>query len=144
MDFDIILYTGNSNENSKINDFISLMNNELFLNNNGKINIIKTIKELKNQKIQDEIKSIIFFLPSILPLEMNNYNETSLKLFEMGQFLIDNNKTKCKIVVISENSQSESINYLNSSVFGVMKYFENTKITVYSLDYDNQSISNIG
>ncbi|KAM9971508.1 hypothetical protein ACTFIW_011487 [Dictyostelium discoideum] len=143
MDFDIILYTGNSYENSKINDFISLMKNELFENNNGKIKIIKTIKEFKNQEIQDDNKSIIFFLPSIVPLEINNYNETSLELFEVGQFLIDCNKTKCKIVVISENSQSESINYLNSSVLGVMKYFENTEITVYSLDYDNQSISNI-
>ncbi|KAN0034461.1 hypothetical protein ACTFIV_000974 [Dictyostelium citrinum] len=137
-EYTIIFYTSEE-QNPMVNNFIDSISNQLF--NQSKITIISTISEFKNLNLANDDKSIIFFVSTIKKLNIEEFNEVSFELYSIGRYLLDNSLFKPKLAVISTNSQKEPTNYLNSSVLGVMKYFEDGPISIYSFDYDDQSIS---
>ncbi|KAN0039485.1 hypothetical protein ACTA71_007274 [Dictyostelium dimigraforme] len=138
-EFTIIFYTSEK-ENSMVNNFKNSILNQLF--KQSQIKTISTVNEFKKLNIPNDDKSIIFFLPTIKELKLDDFNDISFELYSIGKYLLDNNLFKPKLALISTNSQKESISYLNSSVLGVMKYFEDGPLSIFSFDYDNESISN--
>ncbi|KAK5578367.1 hypothetical protein RB653_008037 [Dictyostelium firmibasis] len=138
--YNVFLYTSGK-QSPSIDNFKDTISKQIF-NHNCKISTISSINEYLELNIENNDKSIILFLTTIDKLEIDNFNEVSFELFFIARHLFEKNYLKTKLAVISANSQMESTNYFNSSVLGSMKYFEDNQISIFSFDYDSESISN--
>ncbi|EGC36532.1 hypothetical protein DICPUDRAFT_77849 [Dictyostelium purpureum] len=104
--------------------------------------IINDNQEL-NQDLQITDKSVIYFLPTLEKLELNNFKEITLQYCNVNKYLLNNNLST-KFIILSTDTKKECINYLNSSVLGAMRYFlEFRQLNLYLTDFDKASLNNI-
>ncbi|KAK5578368.1 hypothetical protein RB653_008038 [Dictyostelium firmibasis] len=145
--------------NNKLNDLIDGINNGYFNTDNSKdsccidpqgcFKLLSTFSfssvtssnlvensTLPQPPIQSGYNVVLF------TIENNHLQLIILKIQFQNKYSITINFLKTKLAVISVNYQMESTNYLNSSVLDSIKYFKDNQISIFSFDYDSESISN--
>ncbi|KAM9993076.1 hypothetical protein ACTFIY_010495 [Dictyostelium cf. discoideum] len=115
---------------------------EYYSSNSNSIQIINEIDEIKNLESKN---NLIVFLKGIDGnLNENNFEEYNINLTNCLQWIMNYNLyDSFKFILFTLNAQLESNNYLQSSLFGVVKYFLiHPELICYSIDLDEQSLNN--
>ncbi|EGC33471.1 hypothetical protein DICPUDRAFT_36677 [Dictyostelium purpureum] len=130
--------------------------NVIIFSNSGNffINTIKSLYKLNNIKIisnMDQFKNFInlsiinnnttiYFIKTVDEININNFKEITLEYIEINQHLL---KFKLNTKHILVTLDSDSLNYLSSSVVGAARYFdEYLELKLFTLNFDKQSIIN--
>ncbi|KAM9956214.1 hypothetical protein ACTFIR_002925 [Dictyostelium discoideum] len=119
-----------------------LINKTMETSNSNSIQIINEIDEIKDLESKN---NLIVFLKGIDGnLNENNFEEYNINLTNCLQWIMNYNLyDSFKFILFTLNAQLESNNYLQSSLFGVVKYFLiHPELICYSIDLDEQSLNN--
>ncbi|KAM9977856.1 hypothetical protein ACTFIR_011732 [Dictyostelium discoideum] len=110
-------------------------------NNNCKIIKVSTIEEFYKLSTTITNNSIIYFIKSIEQLTLENFKSVTFEYVQINQKLYEL-KSKCTHVLITYDSQSS--NYLSSSVLGAARYFDEIPtLQLFIFDFDKDSLINL-
>jgi len=135
------LIISDSQENSKIvqdySVFGSIFAEETIVLKSSEIINDTTLLESMNDR------DIVFFLPGLEPLDLNNYKTVTMEYTTINQFFLKNN-ISARFVLLTVGAQISSSNYLNASLVGTYRYFlEFPSLNIFSIDFDKESVGDM-
>ncbi|GAM19288.1 hypothetical protein SAMD00019534_024630 [Acytostelium subglobosum LB1] len=86
----------------------------------------------------DGSNTYVYFLAGLDALTTSNYQVRTMEFVKLNQLLLKNQATNAKIVLLTANAQRESVNYLNTSLVGIFRYFLEfqTVLNTVAIDID--------
>ncbi|KAM9998745.1 hypothetical protein ACTFIY_008411 [Dictyostelium cf. discoideum] len=134
----VILYCNQDEQLQQQQQLINKFENHY--NNNCKIIKVSTIEEFYKLSKTITNNSVIYFIKSIEQLTLENFKSVTFEYVQINQKLYEL-KSKCTHVLITSDSQSN--NYLSSSIIGAARYFDEIPtLKLITLDFDKDSLTN--